>query len=197
MSSATRAVWLLGALAAAVPASAQQQPDQGFVLGPPFAATTLETAEGAAVATVTMTSAPTGLLVRVEFNGMRAGTYALHVHETGACTPDFEAAGGHFNPTDAQHGFLAEGGPHLGDLPNVTIPESGIAIFEFFAPGLSVDPGPPPAGGNEAAARGPGYLFDEDGAAMLIHAMPDDYLTEPAGDAGERFACGVLQLAQP
>lgn len=197
MSSATRAVWLAGVLAAAALPTAAQQPNQPAVLPPPFATATLATAEGDTVATVTMASAPTGVLVRVEFSNMPAGTYALHVHETGACTPDFEAAGGHFNPTGAEHGFLAEGGPHLGDLPNVTIPDSGIAVFEFFAPGLSIDAGPPPEGGNAGAAPAPGFLFDGDGAAMLIHAMPDDYITPPAGDAGDRLACGVLQLAQP
>jgi Cu-Zn family superoxide dismutase len=196
MSSATRALWLAGVLAAAALPASAQQPNQPAVVPPPFAAATLATAEGDTVATVTMASGPTGVLVRVEFSNMPAGTYALHVHETGACTPDFEAAGGHFNPTGAEHGFLAEGGPHLGDLPNVTIPESGTAVFEFFAPGLSIDAGMPEPG-NEAAAPAPGFLFDEDGAAMLIHAMADDYMTPPAGDAGDRLACGVLQPAQP
>jgi len=197
MSSATRAIWLAGLLAAAAFPATAQQPNQPAAVPPPFATATLATIEGDTVATVTMASAPTGVLVRVEFSNMPAGTFALHVHETGACTPDFDAAGGHFNPTGAEHGFLAEGGPHLGDLPNVTIPESGTAVFEFFAPGLSIDPGPPAEAGNEAAGPAEGYLFDEDGAAMLIHAMADDYITPPAGDAGDRLACGVLQLVQP
>ncbi|MGD9739136.1 MAG: superoxide dismutase family protein [Bauldia sp.] len=187
----------LAATLAATPVLAQPAAPDAFVMGGPFAATTLMTAAGETRAIVTMTEGPNGLLVRAEFQDLAPGTYGLHVHETGACTPDFEAAGGHFNPTDAEHGFLAEGGPHAGDLPNVVVPESGRVTVEFFAPGLSVDPGPPPDAAGNRPDPDPGYLFDADGAALVLHAMADDYMTQPAGHAGDRIACGVLLLAQP
>ena len=121
-----------------------------------------------------------GVRVRVEAAGLVAGTYAVHIHETGLCEPPaFESAGPHWNPTDRQHGRLNPQGPHLGDLPNLTVGADRAGTFEFTIPGTSLD-------------RGNRRLLDRDGAALVIHTGPDDYRTDPSGNSGARLACGVV-----
>lgn len=145
------------------------------------ATATLANANGAAVGTVTVRSAPNGVVIVAALTGIPAGTYAFHVHETGACdAPTFETAGGHFNPTGAEHGFDNEAGPHAGDLPNIHVPENGELTVEIFSTMLWL------ADGEE------GNLLDPDGAAIVIHAMHDDHMTDPTGNAGDRMICGVL-----
>jgi Cu-Zn family superoxide dismutase len=108
------------------------------------------------------------------------GTRAFHIHEVGRCEPPFESAGGHFNPTGKQHGKDNPGGPHAGDLPNLEVPQSGGLKIEVTAKNVSLD------GGRDA-------LLDADGAALVVHADPDDYTSDPAGRAGKRLACGVIR----
>jgi Cu-Zn family superoxide dismutase len=121
-----------------------------------------------------------GVRVRVEAAGLVAGTYAVHLHEIGSCEPPaFESAGPHWNPTDRQHGQLNPQGPHLGDLPNLTVGADRAGTIEFTIPGASLD-------------RGDRRLFDRDGAALIIHAGADDYRTDPSGNSGARLACGVV-----
>jgi len=103
----------------------------------------------------------------------------IHFHETGKCEPPFESAGGHFNPGKKAHGVLDLGGSHAGDLPNVVVPAGGKLEFELFVPGLTL-------------AAGPSSVLDADGTALVIHAKADDYRTQPAGDSGDRIACGVI-----
>lgn len=137
---------------------------------------TLHDPDGAEVGTVTLTGTPNGVLVRAELDGLPAGTHAFHLHETGACAPDFGAAGGHMNPGNWPHGLLDPDGPHAGDMPNVHVPESGALTVEVFATGATIED-----------------LTDDDGAAVVIHAGADDYRTDPAGAAGDRIACGVVE----
>ena len=121
-----------------------------------------------------------GLRVRVEAAGLAQGTYAVHVHAAGHCEPpDFQSAGPHWNPTGRQHGRLNPAGPHLGDLPNLTIGTDGAGAVEFTIRGASLRGG----------ERG---LMDRDGAALVIHTGPDDYRTHPSGNSGARLACGVI-----
>lgn len=100
--------------------------------------------------------------------------------ETGRCeAPSFFSAGGHFNSTAVQHGFEDRGGPHVGDLPNLHVSKTGELEVELRLP--------------EATLRdGKAALLDGDGAALELHAKADDYRTSPAGDAGDRLACGAL-----
>lgn len=109
------------------------------------------------------------------------GAYGFHIHETGACEPDFGAAGGHFDPTGASHGFLDTEGPHAGDLPNVTVEADGTVSYVASTTRVIVEEG-------EAS------LFDADGSAVILHAQPDNYLTNPGGDSGDRIACGVIEM---
>ena len=91
--------------------------------------------------------------------------------------PKFESAGPHFNPEEHQHGMMNPKGPHAGDMPNLHVPESGAVQLEVL---------------NSTVALTEASLLDEDGSAIVIHAGPDDYKSDPAGNAGDRIACGVI-----
>ena len=112
--------------------------------------------------------------------GLAAGTYAMHLHAVGKCdAPDFKTAGPHFNPGMKQHGRDNLMGPHLGDLPNVMVGADGRGGIDADIAGLMLVGGDAP-------------LFDADGAAVVLHAGPDDYRTDPSGSSGDRIACGAL-----
>lgn len=139
----------------------------------------LRNPEGQKVGNVTLQETPHGVLITAELDGLPPGTHALHIHEVGQCAPPFASAGGHFNPTHKKHGIEAAGGMHAGDLPNIYVPENGKLKLDAFATEVTLS-----AGGNA--------LFDADGSSLVIHAGPDDYETDPSGDAGARIACGVV-----
>jgi superoxide dismutase, Cu-Zn family len=142
---------------------------------------TLEDARGQTVGQVTLRETPAGVLIRAELTGIPAGTHGFHFHETGTCdAPSFESAGGHFNPDGKTHGFLAEGGPHAGDMPNVHVPEQGRLSLEILNSRMTLAPGST-------------SLLGGDGTAVVIHSDADDYQTDPAGEAGDRIACGVIE----
>ena len=130
------------------------------------------------VATLTQLADATRVQARVE--GLAAGTYAIHLHGVGKCEgPKFASAGGHFNPGMKMHGRDNPMGPHLGDLPNVVVGAGGTGNLDVTVAGLMLVGGPAP-------------LLDADGAAVVIHAGPDDYRTDPSGNSGDRIACGSL-----
>lgn len=138
-------------------------------------------ADGAALGEATLTDTPHGVLLSAQLSGLPSGPHALHIHETGRCEgPDFESAGGHFNPTGRKHGFLDPDGAHAGDLPNIHVGQDGTVTIEHLVPATTLRPGEE------------GSLLDDDGAAVVVHAGPDDYEAEPAGDSGSRIGCGVI-----
>jgi Cu-Zn family superoxide dismutase len=139
-------------------------------------------ADGTEAGTISLAQAEHGVVMRIDVRGLTAGKHGLHIHQTGACTPDFQAAGGHFNPADTEHGFHAPGGYHAGDLPNLDVAADGTAKAEFFVPDVTIH-GP-------ASEALPHALHDEDGAAVIIHAATDDYKT--MASSGGRQACGVI-----
>jgi superoxide dismutase, Cu-Zn family len=142
----------------------------------------IRTADGALKARAMAWPNEFGIEVRVQAAGLAPGHYGVHLHAVGRCEgPDFASAGAHWNPTARQHGRLNPQGPHLGDLDNLDVDESGAGRLEFRIVG--------------GAISGPQGLFDADGVAVVIHANPDDYRTDPSGNSGARIACGVL--AQP
>lgn len=137
--------------------------------------------DGKSVGEVQLQAVPNGVHIKADLQGLPPGTHAFHIHETGACeTPDFKSAGGHFNPTDANHGWLDAGGPHAGDFPNIHVPDSGALTVEYFNMMVTM-------------AEGPNSVFDDDGSAIVIHESSDDYTTDPAGEGGSRIACGVIE----
>jgi superoxide dismutase, Cu-Zn family len=141
----------------------------------------LKDRDGKTIGRATLTETPHGVLVRVMLEGAPAGERAFHIHEVGRCDPPgFESAGSHLNPNKADHGFHAQGGPHAGDLPNIHVPSDGKLTVEVLARGVTL-------------RSGQHALLDGDGAALVMHAKPDDYRTGPAGAAGDRIACGVIQ----
>lgn len=142
---------------------------------------TLVNAGGRSVASAELDATSGGVRVRVATTAMPAGTYGAHVHTIGRCdAPDFTSAGAHWNPTGAQHGRDNPAGAHLGDLPNLLVGTNGRGSVELLVAGANLGSGP----------RG---MFDADGAALVIHAAPDDYRTDPSGNSGARIACGVLR----
>ena len=154
-----------------------------------FAAATLQTAgaaeqamaklknpKGESVGEVKLMQTPHGTLLHARFSNLPPGAHAFHVHTVGKCEPPFKSAGGHFNPGGKKHGFLAADGLHAGDMPNIHVPASGSLEIEVLNTLLELD----------------SNLFDADGAAIVLHAGPDDYKSDPAGAAGARIACGVI-----
>ncbi len=139
----------------------------------------LKNPDGKTIGHATLTDGPHGVLIHVELMGVPAGTHAFHIHAVGKCEAPFTSAGGHFNPTQHQHGFMNPQGKHAGDLPNVTVPASGNLTFDVFADGVTLG-----AGSNS--------LLDADGSAIVMHQGADDYTSDPAGDAGPRIGCGVI-----
>ena len=135
-------------------------------------------AKGNSVGTVALEQGAQGTVVHARLTDLEPGTHAFHVHKIGKCeAPDFKSAGDHYNPTEKAHGVLAEAGYHAGDLPNIHVSESGTLEIEFFSEQLKLDDN----------------LFDADGSSLVIHTGTDDYRTDPAGGAGERVACGVIE----
>jgi Cu-Zn family superoxide dismutase len=137
--------------------------------------------DGEAVGTLELTQTPNGVLVRGQLAGLPPGMRAFHFHETGACEPPFESAGDHFDPDGAEHGYHAGGGPHAGDMPNIHVGDDGSVTIEIFNPRVTL------------AAGQPHSLVDGDGTALVIHDGADDYESQPAGDAGDRIACGAIR----
>lgn len=124
-----------------------------------------------------------GLRIEVIARGFEAGTYGMHIHAVGQCTPPaFTSAGPHWNPTGAQHGRDNPMGAHHGDLPNLVVEPGTIGRASIHLVGT-------PLVGENA-------ILDADGAAFMIHAGPDDYRSDPSGNSGDRIACGVI-LTQP
>jgi Cu-Zn family superoxide dismutase len=122
-----------------------------------------------------------GDLVRVtgEVRGLSPGAHGFHLHEKGDCSaPDAKSAGAHFNPTGSKHGGPSGAPRHAGDFGNITADSSGTAKINLTASGVSV------------ARDKPESVV---GKAVVVHAKQDDLKTDPAGDSGDRIACGVVK----
>lgn len=142
---------------------------------------TLRDASGRAVGTATVAQVGDSLRVTIAGAGLPQGAHGAHIHTTGLCqAPAFETAGPHWNPTGRQHGKDNPAGMHKGDLPNLTIDQSGRGSIEYVVEGASL---------TGAGAR----LLDADGAAVVVHATDDDYRTDPSGNSGGRIACAAFR----
>jgi len=140
----------------------------------------LKDAAGQSVGMAMITAAPGGgVSISIDFKGLPAGEHALHFHQTAKCEPPFTSAGGHFNPEGKKHGMENPEGPHAGDMANFTVAANGTAKATIVNTHVTMG-----MGANSIYANG--------GTALMIHAKADDMKTDPAGNAGDRIACGVV-----
>ncbi|MGY1459425.1 MULTISPECIES: superoxide dismutase family protein [unclassified Luteimonas] len=120
-----------------------------------------------------------GVAITGQVNGLPPNSeHGFHVHETGDCSaPDATSAGGHFNPAGAAHGRIGSDEHHVGDTDNIVADDTGVAIIDTRLDGATLADGAP----SDVLGRG-----------VIVHADPDDYATQPTGNAGARLACGVI-----
>ena len=140
----------------------------------------LKNPQGEKVGEAKLTETAKGVKIELKVEKLPPGVHAFHIHEKGVCTPPaFADAGGHFNPFSKEHGLDNPKGPHAGDLPNITVGPDGKAAFETVAPLVTLKPGK-------------NSLFQPGGTSLMIHAHADDMVSDPAGNAGPRIACGAI-----
>lgn len=146
----------------------------------PTAKADLVNAQGEKVGSATFTQGSDGVTITLSVFNLPPGTHAFHVHSVGKCEPpDFKSAGPHFNPYNKKHGLKNPEGHHAGDLPNFEVGPDGKATVNLRASEVTL-------------GEGSGSLFPPGGTSAVIHASPDDEMTDPAGNAGARIACGVI-----
>jgi superoxide dismutase, Cu-Zn family len=139
-------------------------------------------AQGQNIGSAKFTTHMGGVKIVVMVSGLTAGEHGIHIHTVGKCdAPDFKTAGGHFNPTIAHHGTMnaMDPHPHAGDLPNLTVGADGKGKATFTDKSVTLGPGA-------------SSLFHDGGTSLVIHAKPDDMMSDPSGNSGDRVACGVI-----
>ncbi len=154
-------------------------------------------ATGRDLGTLSLMEASTGIDITGTLRGVPPGLHGIHIHSVGQCTAPFTSAGPHWNPSDRQHGTQNPQGPHWGDMLNISSNGAGVAVIRVSSQGGTMSARTTTAGPRRIGQRTvnqlslPG-LLDADGAAVVIHAEPDDYHTDPSGNSGARIACGVI-----
>jgi Cu-Zn family superoxide dismutase len=169
--------------APAVAMAPQSVPGTPATGTPVTARVSLASATGSSVmGDLTLTNEGTAVSIQGQIIGLSPGKeHGFHVHEVGECSlPDFKSAGEHFNPTKDPHGGPSSKTRHLGDIANAKADENGRATIDVTVKGATL-------GDTDA---GPGEIL---GKALVVHAMPDDYKTQPSGGSGARVACGVIR----
>lgn len=140
----------------------------------------LKDAKGQSVGTATLSSKKDGVAIKLDLTGLPPGEHVAHFHQNAKCeAPDFKSAGPHFNPEGKKHGLRNPEGHHAGDLPNFTVKPDGKAKVALMSKDVTL-------------TEGAHSLFTNGGTALVIHAKADDMKTDPAGNAGDRIACGEI-----
>ena len=122
-----------------------------------------------------------GVSIDLDVKGLTPGEHALHFHAVPKCEAPFTSAGGHFNPASKKHGMQNPEGPHAGDMNNFTVDATGTARTTIVNPKVTT-------------GRDPNSIYANGGTALVIHAAADDMKTDPAGNAGDRIACGAITM---
>src|SRR5215470_3206847 len=139
----------------------------------------LKDAQGKDVGNILIWDQGPGVALQLDLHDLTPGEHALHFHQVPKCEgPDFKSAGGHFNPEGKKHGFDNPDGHHAGDMKNFTVGADGKARTKLEDADATLKEGP--------------HSLLTNGAAVVVHAKADDYKTDPAGNAGDRVACGVI-----
>lgn len=134
---------------------------------------------GATAGAVQVEKAQKGLIFTVEVTGLSPGWHAAHIHGVADCSDHaahFQKAGGHASREGEEHGYKAAAGPHSGDLPNIWVHADGTGRAQLYVERITM-----------------AELNDADGSAFMLHGKADDHQTQPAGDSGDRIACGVIR----
>ena len=149
-------------------------PSSVSAAGAQHASATLSDAAGNEIGFATFVEDASGTLhVNVKVDGLTPGQHGIHIHNTGQCSPTFAAAGAHHNPLGVSHGS------HAGDLPNLDVNVAGRGSLNATTDDATL-------------SAGLLSVFDANGSALVIHADPDDLITDPTGNSGARIACGVI-----
>jgi Cu-Zn family superoxide dismutase len=153
----------------------------------PRAIAHLKMLDGKPAGTVTFLAINRGVLVEFDLTGLPPGSHGVHLHVSGNCDPKtgFTSAGPilGLGPVTRKHGFLAEGGPLAGDLPNQFAGADGHLQAQTLVNGF-------------ALGNGKRSIFDRDGVAIIVDQRGDDYRSQPMGESGARIACGVVIRTQ-
>jgi len=153
-------------------------------LAPDSRTGSLKNTSGQVIGQVTVTAAPNGVLLQVQAKGLSPGWHGMHIHEKADCSdPAFRNSGAHLHAkAPAVHGLLNPGFNDAGDLPNLYVNADGSAMVELYSNLVTF----------KVSDTRPA-LLDADGAAVVIHAKPDDHKSQPIGGSGDRIACAVIQ----